>query len=89
MDKMKAQILHLVYSERLDVAELAELSLGAQQFLLNFWIHVCQQVPHIIHRRQGELWEGQLQHTGWIETKEGRFQVLGLEVCELIQDNTV
>lgn len=28
-DKMKAQILHLVYSEGLDVAELAELSLGA------------------------------------------------------------
>lgn len=29
-DKMKDQKLHLVYSEGLDVAELAELSLGAQ-----------------------------------------------------------
>lgn len=53
---MTTHLLHLVYTEGFGVADLAELSLGAQQFGLNFWIHVCQQVPHISHRRHGELW---------------------------------
>lgn len=59
---------HLVYGEGFGVGELTELSLGSQQLGLDFWIHVCEQVPHVSHRRHGELGEGQLQHTGWIHT---------------------
>lgn len=54
---MTTRLLHLIYSEGFDVAELAELSLGAQQLGLNFWIQVGQQVTHISHRRHGELRE--------------------------------
>lgn len=55
---------HLVGAEGLGVAQLAELSLGAQQFGLDFWIHVCQKIPHIVHRGHGELRDGQLQRAG-------------------------
>lgn len=55
---------HLVGAEGLGVAQLAELSLGAQQFGLNFRIHVRQKIPHIVHRGHGELREGQLQRAG-------------------------
>lgn len=47
--------IHLVYSEGLGVTELAELSLGAQQFGFCVWINVGQQVMEVIHRGQGEL----------------------------------
>lgn len=55
---------HLVSAEGLGVAQLAELSLGAQQFGLYFWIHVCQKIPHIVHGGHGELRDGQLQRAG-------------------------
>ena len=55
---------HLVGADGLGVAQLAELSLGAQQSGLNFWIHVGQKIPHVVHRGHGELWEAQLQRPG-------------------------
>lgn len=56
--------VHLVGAEGFGVAQLGELSLGAQQFGLNFWIHVGQKIPHIMCGGHGELGEGQLQRTG-------------------------
>lgn len=70
---MATHVVHLIYSEGFDVAELAELSQGAQQLGLNFWIHVGQQVAHISHSGHGELWEGQLQQTGHMDTRGNRF----------------
>lgn len=58
---------HLDGAEGLRVAQLAELSLGAQQFGLNFWIHVRQKIPHVVHSGQGELWEAQLQRAGEVD----------------------
>lgn len=49
--------VYLIYGEGFGVAESAELSLGAQQFLLNFWIHVGQEVTHVSLRGHGELWK--------------------------------
>lgn len=63
------QLVHLIYSERFSVAELAEFSLRAQQFDLYFWIHVGQQVTQISHRGHGELWQRQLQQTGGMRRK--------------------
>lgn len=38
---------YLIYVEGISVTELAELSLGPQQFGLNFCIHVVQKVVHV------------------------------------------
>ena len=51
------QLAHLIYSEGFSVAELAELSLGAQQFSLYFWSHVGQQGTQIGVRGHGEVWQ--------------------------------
>lgn len=60
-------VLHLVYSEGVGAAQLGELSLRAQQFGLNFLIHICQQVLHISHGRRGEFWDRQLQDPGEVD----------------------
>lgn len=67
--KTTTYLFHLVYSEGFNVAELTELSLGAQKLVLNIWTHVGQKFSQIIHRRHGELWEGQLQQTVWMDRK--------------------
>ena len=71
MYNLTTPLFHLIYSEGLGVAELAELSLGAQQFGLEFWTDVGQQVAHVSRGRHGELREGQLQQTGRTNRRQG------------------
>lgn len=56
IDKLTPHLVYLIYSEELVVAESTKLSLGPQQFGLDFWRHVGQQVTQISRRRHGELW---------------------------------
>ena len=63
-NRLNTRVVHLIYCEGIGVAELTELGLGAQEFCLDFWIHVGQQFMKVVLRGQGELWQRQLQQTG-------------------------